>query len=72
MTTTRHSEDHKRRPGAVGVRRWQWRNKFDPSITETGALARRGDHKLFIRGDDLRTVANALHALADELEAEQR
>lgn len=60
------------RPGAANVRRWEWRNRYDRSITEQGVLVRRGCHELFVRADDLRTVADALHGLADEFEAEQR
>lgn len=59
-------------PGPAKVRRWEWRNKYDQRITEMGALLRRGCHEMFICGDDLRTVADTLHDIADELEAGQR
>lgn len=60
------------RPGAANVRSWEWRNKFDRGITEPGALVRRGCHELFVRADDLRAVADALHRIADQIEEQGR
>lgn len=56
-------------PGAATVLPWVWRNRFTPDVEEGGALIRRGQHKVFIRADDIRAVADALHSTADRLEA---
>lgn len=63
--TTPHTE----LPGCATVLPWIWRNRFTPNLTEDGALIRRGAHKVFVRADDLRAVADALHEVADRLEA---